>query len=223
MKIILPALAAAFVSLAAAALANEVPTTPHLQKHGSATQLMVDGKPFLILGGELHNSSSSSLDCMKPIWPGLAALHLNTVLTPVSWELIATEEGKFDFILVDSLIHGARQNHLHLVFTGSAVGKTACPAMHRYGSRPISCAFPGRTGDGEGREILPLQRGEPERRCACVYRVDAAYPRGGRAAGHDHYGPGGRRDRHDSRGARPFSHCERTFRPAGAAGIDGLS
>ena len=34
---------------------------PHLEKKGTATQLIVDGKPFLILGGELYNSSSSSL------------------------------------------------------------------------------------------------------------------------------------------------------------------
>src|SRR5215467_667994 len=33
---------------------------PHLEKRGSVTQLVVDGKPFLILGGELHNSSASS-------------------------------------------------------------------------------------------------------------------------------------------------------------------
>lgn len=35
---------------------------PHLRRQGSATQLVVDGRPFLILGGELHNSSASSLD-----------------------------------------------------------------------------------------------------------------------------------------------------------------
>ena len=39
-------------------------SAPHLEKRGSATQLIVDGKPFLILGGELHNSSSSNLDYM---------------------------------------------------------------------------------------------------------------------------------------------------------------
>ena len=47
-----------------------------------------------MLSGELHNSSSSSLDYMKPIWPGLAAMHLNTVVTPLSWELIEPDGRK---------------------------------------------------------------------------------------------------------------------------------
>ena len=89
---------------------------PHLEKRGSAIQLIVDGKPFLILGGELHNSSSSSIAYMKPIWPQLLGLHLNTVLAPVSWELIEPEEGKFDFTTVDGLIDDARKNNLRLVF-----------------------------------------------------------------------------------------------------------
>ncbi|MDR1762556.1 MAG: hypothetical protein LBR64_01170, partial [Dysgonamonadaceae bacterium] len=57
---------------------------PHLQKHGSATQLIVDGKPFLILGGELANSSASSLSYMEPIWQKLVDQKLNTVLAPIS-------------------------------------------------------------------------------------------------------------------------------------------
>jgi len=88
---------------------------PHLQKQGAATQLIVDGKPFLALGAELNNSSASSLDYMKPLWPKLAATHLNTVLATVSWELIEPEEGKFDFKTVDGVIEGARANNLHLV------------------------------------------------------------------------------------------------------------
>ena len=88
---------------------------PHLEKRESATQLVVDGKPFLVLGGELHNSSSSSVEYMKPVWPRLAAMHLNTVLMPIAWETIEPEEGKFDFTCVDGLLKGARQNNLKLV------------------------------------------------------------------------------------------------------------
>ena len=91
------------------------PNLPHLEKRGQATQLVVDGKPFLVLTGELHNSSASSLLYMKPIWSRLTAMHLNTVLLPISWEQFEPEEAKFDYTLIDGLLRDARQNHLRLV------------------------------------------------------------------------------------------------------------
>lgn len=96
---------------------SQVPSgnAPHLEKRGSTTQLIVDGKPFLVLGGELHNSSSSSVEHMKPVWPHLTAMHMNTVLLPIAWETIEPEEGKFNFGDVDGLLEGARENHLKLV------------------------------------------------------------------------------------------------------------
>src|SRR4030095_13229372 len=54
--------------------------TPRLRQQGTATQLIVDGKPFLVLGGELGTSPSSSLEHMRPVWPKLVSLNLNTVL-----------------------------------------------------------------------------------------------------------------------------------------------
>ena len=89
---------------------------PHLEKRGQATQLIVDGRPFLILAGELSNSASSSMEYMEPYWPKLAAANMNTVLAAVTWELIEPEPGKFDFALVDGAIREARRNHLRLIF-----------------------------------------------------------------------------------------------------------
>ena len=88
---------------------------PRLHKQGTTTQLLVEGQPFVILGGELHNSSASSLAYMEPIWPKMVALKLNTVLAVVSWELLEPEEGKLDFTLVDGLLDGARKHNLRLV------------------------------------------------------------------------------------------------------------
>jgi beta-galactosidase GanA len=68
-----------------------------------------------MLAGELHNSSSSSIQYMAPVWPQLAAMHLNTVLAPVAWETIEPEENRFDFSNVDGLLAGARNSHLKLV------------------------------------------------------------------------------------------------------------
>jgi Domain of unknown function (DUF5597)/Glycosyl hydrolases family 35 len=88
---------------------------PHLSGQGSAKQLIVDGKPFLVLGGELHNSSSSNSEYMRPLWEQLQALNLNTVLAPTFWELVEPEEGVFDFTLVDRLIQDARHYDLRLI------------------------------------------------------------------------------------------------------------
>jgi beta-galactosidase GanA len=103
---------------------------PHLRQQGAATQLIVDGKPFLVLGGELGNSSSSSLEYMRPIWPRLVSLNLNTVLVPVYWELIEPTQGRFDFSLVDGLIQNARAHRLHLVplWFGSWKNSMSCYA-----------------------------------------------------------------------------------------------
>jgi len=95
-----------------AASATEI---PRLEKRGEVTQLIVDGKPWLALAGELHNSSSSTARYMAPIWPRLKALNLNTVLAVVSWEQVEPEEGTFDFTVVDELLQGARDHDLKLV------------------------------------------------------------------------------------------------------------
>src|ERR1035437_616630 len=90
-------------------------TIPHLEKRGLATQLIVDGKPFLALGGELLNSSSSGLRYMDTIWHKLEKMNMNTVLGGVSWDLIEPVEGKFDFTTVDSMIQNAEKHKMKLV------------------------------------------------------------------------------------------------------------
>jgi beta-galactosidase GanA len=88
---------------------------PRLVKTGQSTQLVVDGKPFFVLGGELGNSAASSTAYMQPMWPKLKAMHLNTVIAPVYWELMEPTEGKFDFTLVNDLLRDARKNQMKLV------------------------------------------------------------------------------------------------------------
>jgi len=143
------------LSIPSLSVRAQSPGIPHLEKHGSATQLVVDGKPFLILGAELLNSSSSSLDYMEPVWPRLAAIPLNTVLTPLSWELIEPEEGKFDFTLVDGLIQGARQNHLHIVFLWLASWKNGMSSYPPLWVKKDTRRFPRvMVKDGEPVEVL---------------------------------------------------------------------
>ncbi|MBN1996755.1 beta-galactosidase, partial [candidate division KSB1 bacterium] len=88
---------------------------PHLRKQGETIQLVVENKPFIVLGGELGNSSFTSLEYMEPIWPKLTAMNLNTILAPVYWELIEPKEGQFDFKLYERLVNKARDHHLKLI------------------------------------------------------------------------------------------------------------
>jgi Domain of unknown function (DUF5597)/Beta-galactosidase len=89
---------------------------PRLQKQGVATQLIVDGKPFLAVAGELGNNTATSLENMQAVWPRLVAGNLNCVLAAISWAQMEPAEGRYEFGLVDALIQDARRNNLKLVF-----------------------------------------------------------------------------------------------------------
>jgi beta-galactosidase GanA len=127
---------------------------PHLEKRGTATQLIVEGKPFLMLSGELHNSSSSSLEYMKPIWPKLAAMGLNSVVTPLSWELIEPTEGNFDFTLVDGLLKQARSEHQRIVFLWLASWKNGMSSYPPVWVKRDTRRFPRVVEHGNDIEIL---------------------------------------------------------------------
>jgi beta-galactosidase GanA len=130
-------------------------TTPRLVKTNGVTQLYVDEKPFLILGGELGNSTTSSIDYMRPIWARLKSMHLNTVLAPVYWELTEPTEGRFDFTLVDSMIAEARIQDLKLVLLwfGSWKNSMSCyaPEWIKLNQKKYERAMDSK---GKGLEIL---------------------------------------------------------------------
>lgn len=89
---------------------------PHLDKNGNTAQLIVDGKPFIALCGELTNNAATSLDYMKPVWPLLSQSNLNSVIAGVSWAMIEPAEGKYNFDIVGAVINEARKNNLKLIF-----------------------------------------------------------------------------------------------------------
>jgi beta-galactosidase GanA len=122
-----------------------------LQKQGTAVQLIVKGQPFLILGGELGNSSAADPDYMLPIWNTVNQMHLNTVLTPVYWELTEPEEGRFDFALVDSVIHLARNYNMHLVLLWFGAWKNSMSCYAPAWVKTNQQRFPRA---GSGLEIL---------------------------------------------------------------------
>ncbi|HEY2348674.1 MAG TPA: DUF5597 domain-containing protein [Puia sp.] len=135
--------------------AQHDPLIPTLNKTDGIARLSVNGKPFLILGGELGNSNCSDVEYMRPIWPKLKSMHLNTVLAPVYWELLEPAEGKFDYTLLDSMIAGARRQDLKLILLwfGSWKNSMSCyaPEWIKLNQQKFERA---RDSKGRGLEIL---------------------------------------------------------------------
>ncbi len=90
-------------------------TLPEVKLVGGMPTLLVDGKPFLALGGEVHNSSASDPNYMlENVWPNLEGMHLNSLILPVTWEEIEPEEGSFDFSTIDAVVAQARERGYRL-------------------------------------------------------------------------------------------------------------
>jgi hypothetical protein len=87
---------------------------PRLVNNGGRWGLLVDGEPYLILGGQIHNSSAWPSE-LPSVWQSLEALHANTIEAPLYWEQIEPRQGQFDWSNVDELVRGAREHNLHVV------------------------------------------------------------------------------------------------------------
>jgi len=128
---------------------------PHLQKVGNHFQMVVNDKPFLMLAGELGNSTASTIESMEPVWPRLKELNLNTVLVPVYWELLEPKEGEFDYKLIDNLIQQARNYDLKLVFLWFGSWKNSMSSHAPAWVKLDQKRFPRAKSDtGESQEIL---------------------------------------------------------------------
>ena len=88
---------------------------PTLKNVDGRMQLIVDGSPFYALAGELHNSSTGSIQNMETIWPRMAEKNLNTVIAAMSWELLEPIEGQFDYSILDAMVQGAEKYNLKSV------------------------------------------------------------------------------------------------------------
>lgn len=121
-----------------------------LKKTGNFSQLLVNGKPFLVLGGELGNSTASNIDYLRPYWQHFKSMNLNTVLVPVYWELMEPEENKFSFSLIDNIISDAGKNNLKIVFLWFGSWKNSMSCYAPLWMKKDAVRFP-RTADTTGR------------------------------------------------------------------------
>ena len=87
---------------------------PAIVKKDGRFALLVDGKPFMMLGGQAHNSSAWP-GMLPEVWAAMEELHANTLEVPIYWEQVEAQPGKFDFSLIDTLLRQSREHNTHLV------------------------------------------------------------------------------------------------------------
>ncbi len=103
-----------------------VASQPRLEYRGNSTsRIIANNKPMMMIGGELGNSSASSPEDVKRTFAHLRTMGLNTVLVPLSWELIEPQEGSFDMSSLDVILAEARRNELKVVLLWFGVWKNS--------------------------------------------------------------------------------------------------
>ncbi len=97
---------------------------PALIEKNGRHALLVDGKPYFMLGGQAHNSSAWPA-LMPAVWRSAQYMHLNTLELPIYWEQVEPTEGKYNFTILDTLLAQARARNMRLVLLWLPPGKMA--------------------------------------------------------------------------------------------------
>src|ERR1035437_5068143 len=87
---------------------------PRIVKKDLRFALFVDDAPYLMLGAQVHNSSTWP-NMLPKVWPAMEYLNVNTVEMPIYWEQFEPRQGQYDYTTIDTVLEQARQHHLRLV------------------------------------------------------------------------------------------------------------
>ena len=126
-----------------------------LDKSTVPPHLADNGRGFIILGGELGNSAATCREDIRQNLEKVASLGLNTVLVPVSWDLLEPKEGVFDFSLTEEVIDAAADNGLGVVFLWFGAWKNSMSCYAPEWVKTDTQRFPrARTRSGKPLEIV---------------------------------------------------------------------
>jgi hypothetical protein len=135
---------------------------PTLRSTATGSQLIVDGRPVLLLGGQLHNSSPSSPEYMQPIWDRLADAGIRTVIGAASWAQVEPVEGTFDFSTVDAQIEQARARGMRLVLIWFGAFKNAASTYAPVWVRRDTSRFPRAVAAGTDTALFTYPGAMPK-------------------------------------------------------------
>ena len=110
---VLATLIATSLAIALRAQVQERPI-PRIVKKDGRFALFVDDAPYLMLGAQVHNSSTWP-NMLPKVWPAMEYLNVNTVEMPIYWEQFEPRQGQYDYTTIDTVLEQARQHHLRLV------------------------------------------------------------------------------------------------------------
>lgn len=146
---------------------------PRLERKDNTAHIVANGHPMLMIGGEMGNSSASTLADVQRHFQHLRQLGLNTVLAPVTWELIEPQEGNFDFSTLDNILQEARRNDFKVVLLwfGAWKNSMSCYAPEWF-KRDVKRFPRAHTRDGKPvEEASSLSRNVLEADCRAFCRI----------------------------------------------------
>ena len=149
----LPLLAAALAAVPVSAAPSRT-EIPRIETREGRHALIVDGEPFLMLGGQVNNSSNYPAPLAKA-WPVLDRMHANTVEVPVAWQQLEPQEGRFDFAFVQTLLDEARAHDKRVVLLWFGAWKNTGLAYTPDWVKLDNRRFPRmKTAKGEDHDVL---------------------------------------------------------------------
>ena len=119
------------------------------------------GTPRLLLGGQVHNSSSSSPEAIAASFAHARATHANLVIAPVSWAQFEPVEGTFDVSLLDAMLGEAHELGLTLVLLWFGSWKNATSTYAPRWVRADRARFPRAVVDPAGRRPMSYDGATP--------------------------------------------------------------